>query len=127
MQSTIKRYREIYVEKPSLDKCFFAFSKTQFEQGKAEAGIGEDEKIYQDSCGLYGTKEGLNAVYAFYEAKNKRIAAKCDPQDIYNFEWANHECMITYDDEEAIQIVIDYFGVEMAKTVERRYAQKKIA
>jgi hypothetical protein len=62
MQSTIKRYREIYDEQPTLDKCFFAFSKTQFENGKAEAGIGEDEKIYQDSNGLYGTKEGLETL-----------------------------------------------------------------
>ena len=88
-----------------------------------EAGIGEDEKIYQDSYGLYGTKEGLEAVYTFYEERSKRIAEECNPQDVYDYEWANHECMITYDDEEAIQIVIDLFGEEKAKTVKRRYAQ----
>ncbi|MCL2289239.1 MAG: hypothetical protein FWC34_00820 [Bacteroidetes bacterium] len=124
--STTKRYREICDEQPILDKCFFAFSKSQFEDGRIKAGIGEDEKIFQDSCGLYGTKEGLEAVYAFYEAKNKKIAEECNPQDVYDYEWANHECMITYDDEEAIQIVIDLFGEDRAKTVKRRYAHTVI-
>jgi len=121
--STIRRYREIYDEQPPLFKCFFAFSKCQFERGMAEAGIREDEKIYQDACGLYGTKEGLEAVFTFYEEKSKRIAEECNPQDVYDYEFANHECEITYDDAEAIQIVIDYFGEEQAKTVERRYAR----
>ena len=120
--STTKRYIEITDEQPALNKCFFAFSKQQFEDGKREAGIKEDEKIYQDSYGLYGTKEGLEAVYTFYEERSKRIAEECNPQDVYNYEWNNHECMITYDDEEAIQIVIDLFGEETAKTVKRRYA-----
>ncbi|MCL2311914.1 MAG: hypothetical protein FWC41_05435 [Firmicutes bacterium] len=121
--STTKRYREICDEQPTLDKCFFAFSKTQFVQNKAQAGIGEDEKIYQDNSGLYGTMEGLRAVYEFYYEKNRKIAEECNPQDVYDYEWANHECMITYDDEEAIQIVIDYFGEDRAKTVKRRYAR----
>jgi hypothetical protein len=120
--STTKRYMEITDEQAPLNKCFFAFSKCQFEQGKAEAGIRDDEKIYQDNYGLYGTKEGLEAVYAFYEERSKRIAAECNPQDVYDYEWANHECMITYDDEEAIQIVIDLFGEDRAKTVKRKYA-----
>ena len=120
--STTKRYREITDEQAPLNKCFFAFSKSQFENGKREAGIGEYEKIYQDNYGLYGTKDGLEAVYAFYEERSKRIAEECNPQDVYDYEWNNHECMITYDDEEAIQIVIDLFGEETAKTVKRRYA-----
>jgi len=121
--STTKLYREICDEQPPLHKCFFAFSKSQFEQGKAEAGISEDETIYRDFCGLYGTKEGLHAVFTFYEEKSKRIADECNPQDVYDYEWNNHECMITYDDAEAIQIVIDYFGEDVAKTIKRRYAR----
>jgi len=34
--------------------------------------------------------------------------------------------MITYDDEDAIRIVVDYFGVEAAKTVKRKYGYVKI-
>jgi hypothetical protein len=121
--STKERYNKLSQEHAPLHKCFFAFSNIQFEDGRIKAGIGEDEKIYQDSYGLYGTKEGLEAVYEFYEDRRKRIAAECYPQDVYDYEWNNHECMITYDDEEAIQIIIDYFGEEQAKTVERRYAR----
>ena len=80
MTSTTKRYRELCDEQAPLHKCFFAFSKTQFERGMAEAGIGDNEKIYQDNYGLYGTKEGLEAVFTFYEEKSKRIAEECNPQ-----------------------------------------------
>jgi len=121
--STIRRYRELTDEQPILNKCFFAFSKCQFENGKREAGIGDNEKIYQDNYGLYGTKEGLEAVYAFYNERSKRIATECNPQDVYDYEFANYECELIYDDEDAIQIVIDLFGEEQAKTVERRYAR----
>ena len=124
--STIRRYRELTDEQPTLNKCFFAFSKCQFERGMAEAGIREDEKIYQDNYGLYGTKEGLEAVYAFYKERSKRIAAECYPQDVYDYEFANYECELIYDDEEAIQIVIDLFGEETAKTIKRRYGQSII-
>jgi hypothetical protein len=55
--STARRYTEISDEHAPLHKCFFAYSNKQFEEGRAKAGIGEDEKIYQDSYGLYGTKE----------------------------------------------------------------------
>ncbi len=121
--STKQRYYELSHEHAPLHKCFFAFSETQFEDGRKEAGIGEDEKIYQDSCGLYGTKEGLEAVFTFYKDRRKRIAAECKPQDVYDYEFLNHECELTYDDEEAIQLVIDYFGEERAKTVKRVYTQ----
>jgi len=55
--------------------------------------------------------------------RSKRIAEECNPQDVYDYEFANYECELIYDDEEAIQIVIDLFGEEQAKTVERRYAR----
>ena len=60
-------------------------------------------------------------MYKFYKGQNKRIAAECNPQDVYNYEWDNYECMITYDDEDAIKIIVDLFGVDAAKTVKRKY------
>ena len=124
--STTQLYKTILKEQPTLDKCFFAFSNKQFEEGRIKAGIGEDEKINQSEYGLFGTKEGLDETFKFYEEQRKRIAAECNPQDVYNYEWNNHECMITYDDEDAIRIVVDYFGVEAAKTVKRKYGYVKI-
>ena len=64
--------------------------------------------------------------FKFYEKQRKRIADECNPQDAYNYEWNNHECMITYDDEDTIRIVVDYFGVEAAKTVKRKYGYTRI-
>ena len=122
---TTTQHIKIREEQPTLNKCFFAFSKQQFEEGKIKAGI-TDEKIYQTQYGLFGTKEGINEMSQFYEEQSKRIAAECNPQDVYNYEWDNYECVISYDDEEAIQLIIHYFGVDAAKTVKRKYGYAKI-
>lgn len=75
---------------------------------------------------MFGTKEGLKKVFDFYDERSKRIAAKCNPQDVSDYEWNNHECMISYEDEEAMRIVVGYFGMEIAKTVKRKYAYLEI-
>lgn len=67
MNTVTQHYRAIKDEHAPLHKCFFAFSKQQFEDGKKEAGILEDEKIYSAECGLFGTQEGLQFVFDFYE------------------------------------------------------------
>lgn len=125
-KATIEHYRNIKNEHAPLRKCFFAFSESQFYEGKREAGIGDDEKIYSGEAGLYGTKEGIQEMFDFYDAKRKQIAAECNPQDVYNYEWSNYECMVACDDEEAIRLVVGYFGMEIAKTVKRKYAYTKI-
>jgi len=58
--NTAQHYRTILKEQPTLDKCFFAFSQQQFEEGRIKAGIGKDEKINQSEYGLFGTKERLS-------------------------------------------------------------------
>ena len=118
-------YTEIKDKQPELKKCFFAFSNEQFDEGKKEAGI-KDEKIFDGGYGLYGTKEGLNKVKEFYSNQSKEIKEKCDPQKVYDYEFSNHECGYVGDDEEAINIVIDYFGKEKANEVNRKYAYTEI-
>ena len=85
--NTAQHYRTILDEQPTLDKCFFAFSQQQFEEGRIKAGIGEDEKINQSEYGLFGTKEGLDETFKFYEEQRKRIAAECNLQEVYHYEW----------------------------------------
>lgn len=55
------------------------------------------------------------------EAKiNKQIASECDPQEVYFCEYNDCECMYScIGDEDAIKLVADLFGVEIAKSIVR--------
>lgn len=117
------KYLELKSKEPVLEECFFAFSKEQFEEGKKPLG---EEKIYSGGAGLYGTKEGLIKLRNYYDELANEIAEQCSPQDVYNYEYDNHECEYVCDDREAIEIVIYYFGKERAEEVSRRWGYTKI-
>jgi hypothetical protein len=117
--STKEKYIEIKNTRPEMHKCFFAFGNEQFEEGKAKAGILPDEEVFHYRAGLYGTKEGLKEYVKSLAAINARIPKECDPQDVYDYEYANHECGNMGDDTEAINLVVAYFG-KRAGTVMRQ-------
>jgi hypothetical protein len=90
------------------DEVFYAFSNEQFKEGMKK--IPEGAKVYQGFVGgQYGTKEGLTDMLYQLKIMKDKIKAECTPQDIYNYEYANHECGYTGDDSEAFQIVREYF------------------
>lgn len=115
------KYQEIKNQEPILEKCFFAFSNQQFTEGKEKAEI-TDEQIFDGGAGLYGTKEGLEKLRNYYTEREKKIAVECTPQEVYDYEYSNHECSYVGDDEEAILIVISIFGIQLAKNVVRKFA-----
>ena len=118
-------YQQIKNEQPILRDCFFAFSDDQFNEGIKKHNL-EGKKIYRGYGGLYGTKEGIDELMAFYDNLNTRIANECDPQEVYNYEFSNHECSYTCNDSEAMMIVISTFTEEQAKNVKRKYAYYSI-
>ena len=120
-----KSYIEYKDKHPELDGCFFAFSNSQFAEGIKKHGL-EGQKLYDGGAGLFGTKEGIQKFIGFYDNLNKEIAENCDPQEVYDFEFSNHECGYTHDDTGAIKIVAATFGDEKAKTVKRRFACVKV-
>jgi hypothetical protein len=123
----MSKYTEIKAGQAECWKCFFAFSNEQFAEGKKKAEIADGEKIYNGGYGLYGTKEGIQKFMGFYDEQSKQIAAECDPQEVYDYEFGNHECSYTCDDEECIKIVCSYFGLERTLQVKRRFGYFDIA
>lgn len=112
-------------QQPELVDCFFAFSNKQFDEAIIKHNL-QDKKILRADGGLFGTKEGIQKLYDDYEAISQQITETCDPQEVYAYEFDNHECSYVGDDEEAIKLVVSYFGDEKAKEVKRRFAVTKI-
>ena len=113
-------YQQIKNEQPILRECFFAFSKEQFNEGIAKHNLA-DKKIYKGYAGLYGTQEGINELMNFYDKLNERIAKECNPQEVYDYEFDNHECSITCDDTDAMKIVLGIFTEEQCMNVKRKH------
>lgn len=122
-KSRIMNYSEMKNGHAPMVECFFAFSQKQFDEGVKKHNL-EGRKIYSGKYGLYGTSYGIEQFYKFYENQHKYIAENCNPQEVYEYEFDNHECGYVCDDEEAIDIVVSYFGEEAVKNVKRRYAYK---
>jgi hypothetical protein len=118
-------YQELKDKQPELVECFFAFDKKQYNEGVAKHNLF-DKKLYSTGMGLVGTYEGIKAFEKFYDDQSAQIAAECDPQEVYDHEFNNHECGYLGDDKEAIDIVVEYFGIEKATTVKRRCAYHPI-
>lgn len=127
---TVKRYHELkYDSQPDCDKygVFFAFSNEQFEKGYKrliELGHikdGDKVKRYSPVSGLFGASlEKLKSFFQFYADKDKVIREECDPQEVYFYEYNNHECMYDWEgDENAIRIIIDIWGADVARTIKR--------
>lgn len=121
---TLKRYNELNNQHAPAKGWFVAFNDEQFAKGlsglidKGEAK-SKDEIIHL-GAGVFGTRAGLQEMVQFYQDRSKRIAEECDPQEVYRFEFNNHECMIAYDgDLEAMRLCIDLFGKERCKSIKR--------
>lgn len=102
------KYTEAKKFNPSMKECFFAFGNAQFQEGKAKS-IPEGEKVLSANHGLYGTDAGIKLFMQELAELNQRIVENCDPQDVYNYEFGNHECGYTGDDSEALDIVKGFF------------------
>ncbi len=121
----MSNYTTLKDQQPVLVDCFFAFSQSQINEGIEKQSL-QDKKILRAAGGLFGTREGIQKLYDDYEAISKQITETCDPQEVYAYEFDNHECSYVGDDEEAIKLVVSYFGDERAKEVKRRFAVVKI-
>lgn len=121
---TMGRYHQLCKERDGIDcykhSCFFAFSNQQFEEGKKKAHIKDGEKIYSVGAGMYGTAEGVKSFFAEMKSFNERIKEECDPQEVYFYEYNNHECMLSWDgDEEPVKLIARIWGDEAVSQIVR--------
>lgn len=118
-------YQEIKNQQPVLENCFFAFSNEQLAQGLEKFNLDKKD-ILSGGAGLYGTKEGINKLFAFYDSLTTRIGENCEPQAVYDYEFSNHECSYTNDDQEAMKIVLGYFTADQCSEVKRKFGYYSI-
>lgn len=125
---TLKRYKELCDERCKVDvskyDCFFAFSDKQFSEGlKSIRPLQEGEKLVSIGAGGYGTKEGAKRLFEFYDSINDKIRSECNPQEVYVYEYNNHECCLDWDgDLNAIRIIATVWGEDVARTIKRKNA-----
>lgn len=102
---------------------FFAFNDKQFEEGVKKLGFTMDQlkgNIFSMGYGGFGTRDGIKRYLASYDERDKKIPELCNPQEVYCFEYNNHEGMINYDgDEEALKIIITTYGEDTARMIKR--------
>lgn len=100
---------------------FCAFSDEQFAQNsKTIRPLQEGEKYATLGAGVFGTKDGIKRYLAYSEDIDRQIRERCDPQEIYCYEFNNYESCIAYDgDLNAIRLIIGLFGSETAAKIKR--------
>lgn len=125
---SLKHYKELCNERNSGDitrfDVFFAFSNEQFAKGlKSIRPLQNGEKLISIGAGGYGTKDGVKRLFEYYDEINERIKNECDPQEVYVYEYNNHESCISHDgDLEAIRLVAGIWGDEIARNINRKSA-----
>ena len=115
--SRTEAYKGIYdtpVDAPDYDVCndFETAQCKKILEGKCLSGTGDR---------LYSTSERLCAYWRIFKKQRERVAAECDPQDVYDYEFYSRECECICCDRRAMEHVILIFGMERAKKVERRH------
>jgi len=105
----MKKYEEILKDLQNFhhNELFFAFSEDQFKEGIKN--ISKEKKIYSGIGGSYGTEEAFDAWNNAIEKNKEEVIKNCTPEEVYLYEFANHECGYTHDDSEAVNIVKDYW------------------
>jgi len=96
-------------------KPITAFSNEAISKGMEKFGYKDKSKLVSPGIGLYGPPECVKAFMDEYEAMENKVRNECDPQKVYDYEFDNHECGYTGSDEEAIQVIVSYFGKAKAR------------
>lgn len=110
-----------YDDQPPAGDYFWAFSQEQFDRAIKDKHLEDANIVRVSGCGgLFGTSKAIADLETYYVNQRKRISVECNPQEVYFYECNNHEYMYNWDgDEEAIKIIMQYWGEDVARTIRR--------
>ena len=98
---------------PEKSRVFYAFSEKQLEEGMAENGYTDKTALRQSQCGAIGSATELAS---YWREVNYRLALfgaivrqYFRPEEVYIYEFGNHECSYTWDDTEALEAVREFW------------------
>lgn len=127
-QTTALYHQLKYEQQPPAGDYFYAFSQEQFDRAVKDKHLEDAVIVHPSGCpGLYGTSKAIADLEAYYVSVAERIKNECNPQEVYLYECNNHEYMYNWDgDEEALLVIIRYWGEDVARTVHRVRANYSI-
>ena len=120
---TLKRYNEITDEMyhHTHPETCWEFENFENVKKKLSPYLKEGEKIISFGGGGFATPKGFKMMMEYYDNVDKRIAAECDPQEVYWYEYNNHECPINMEgDTEPMKIILRIYGEEIARKIVRK-------
>ena len=128
--STLQEYERLQQQVYKMDLLelglFAAFSNEQFKDGLAKIkskGLIKDGEKLQRSFGVYGTAAAWERYEAAIQAINKQIRERCNPYEVYLYEYNNFECCLDMDgDTRAVEAVLRIWPKE---TVRSKLAGKR--
>lgn len=114
---TLKRYKELCEER---NHCTItSYGCLAFD----EQNLTHGEKHVILSSGGCETMRLCD----YYAAMRAKIANECQPYEIYCYEYNNQESFISLDgDMGAIMVIVDIFGADVAKKINRFSAQYSV-
>lgn len=123
---TLNRYHEVSNQQYDFTgkAGFFAFSQKQYEEGRdrllASGIIQSADELCSWGYGFIATESCYDEFIAFGENRDKVIAAECDAQEVYFYEYNNHESMISWGgDSAAFDVIERIFSAKDVASVER--------
>lgn len=125
-EKTIERYFQLREEQRTMtvseeNGIFFAFDTEQFQQGlkRIEKYKQEGDKLIRCDFGMFGYKRVIEEWDKRIKSIDKKIAEECDPQEVYCYEWNNHECMYDFEGDYTVYNIIKHIFGDDAKTIRR--------
>lgn len=119
---TLDKYEAIRDEqyKHHHPEVVWEFSDVKRVLSELKPLLNEGEKIINFTNGGFATPKGLKLMEEYWASIDQRIREECDPQEVYYYEYNNHESCINMEgDTDAIEIILNIYGEEIARSIKR--------